>query len=186
MGGSTISEADDETLAARAQRGDDAAFAALVRRYEQPLYAYAHRMLHNAADAEDVFQETFLRVHRRFLQFDSTRLFKPWLYRIATNVCRDRQRSWWRQPTVALTELPMAPVDPGPGPDAVAIMGETQKRLEQAVARLPDKQRAVFLLARYEDMPYDQIAVALGIPVGTVKSRMNKAVTFLRERMRIR
>ena len=176
---------------ARIQGGDAAAFALLVRRYEGPLFAFLRRFLGNATDAEDVFQETFLKVHTNRGRFRLDAPFKPWLYRIATNAAKDRLRARKRRRMLSIfsahpstPDVPLADTlpAPGPGPDAIAEASETAARLEAAVAKLPEKHRAVFLMARYEEMPYAAIAEALGIPEGTVKSRMNKAVaTLLKE-----
>ncbi|HUW61387.1 MAG TPA: sigma-70 family RNA polymerase sigma factor [Candidatus Bathyarchaeia archaeon] len=182
-------ETPDAVLVDRARSGDADAFAALVRRYERPLYAYARRMLRSADEAEDVFQETFLRVHLHLDRFREGAPFRPWLYQIATNLCRDRQRWWRRRPQVSLDSArggqPDAPTyadtlaAPDPGPDRLAREAEAAERLENAVARLPVKQRAVFLMARYDGLSYDEISKILSIPVGTVKSRMNTAVNSL-------
>ena len=83
----------DEQLMAQSRRGDHRAFALLVRRYEAPLYGYLHRMLQNGADAEDAFQETFLRVYRNLHRFRPDSRFKPWVYPIAANLARDRLRA---------------------------------------------------------------------------------------------
>lgn len=178
----------DEVLAGRAQQGDTAAFDALVKRYEKRLFNYIRRIVGNAADAEDLFQETFLRVHRHIGRFRTSASFRPWLYRIATNLCRDHLRSSRRRLKISLD----APVYGAngrcmldsleastPGPREVAGRHELAERLERALGRLSLKHRSVFLMARYEGMPYEEIARALRIPVGTVKSRMNKAVDVL-------
>ena len=176
----------DEALAAQACRGDDYAFAQLVRRYEAPLYRYACRMLGNAAEAEDVFQETFLRVHQHLSHYRHGSLFQPWLYNIATNQCIDRLRRRKRRFFLSLDaaepgERPLGERLEGnaPAPDALAQAHETAERIEAAIARLPLKHRTVFLMARYEQMSYDDIARALGVPTGTVKSRMNKATAAI-------
>ncbi len=179
----------DEVLAARARCGEAQAFAALVRRYETPLFRYLRRMLGNAADAEDVFQETFLRVHQHLGRYRNDAPFRPWLYCIATNLCRDRLRYRRRHPVLAL-DAPIgtesgAPSwgerlpSQAPAPDCAVREEESARRLQAALAKLHVKQRSVFLMARYEGMPYEEIAKTLRIPVGTVKSRMNKAVHFL-------
>lgn len=182
-------EHSDEELMARASRGDADAFAALVRRYEKPLYGYVRRMLGNGVDAEDVFQDTFLRVHQHAGRYRHGAPFRPWLYKIATNLCRDRLRKRRRHPQVSLDRpagfdadrpSPLDRVEDGcAGPDQTARKAEATVRLQEALGELPEKQRAVFLMARYDEMSYDEIARSLQVPVGTVKSRMNKAVHFL-------
>ena len=182
-------EHSDEKLMAQAADGDADAFAALVRRYEKPLYQYLRRMLGSRTDAEDVFQETFLRVHQHAGRYRRGEPFRPWVYKIATNLCRDRLRKRRRHPQVSLDAPVGADADkPSPlervtdghaSPDQSARKAEALVRLQEALGELPAKQRAVFLMARYDEMPYDEIAQSLQVPVGTVKSRMNKAVHFL-------
>ena len=177
----------DETLIARVKAGEQLAFSILVHRYEGPLFNYLRRLLHNAADAEDVFQETFLRVYQQARRFRDGAPFRPWLYRIATNAANDRLRKRGRRAEVSLDGSPgLASALPSKknSPDAAAREAETIARLESAISGLPMKQRAVFLMARYEGMAYAGIAEALQIPVGTVKSRMNKAVQYLMHAMK--
>ncbi len=178
----------DEALMSRAQSGDTGAFEVLVRRYETPLFNYIRRTTGSAADAEDLFQETFLRVYQHRERFRRGAPVRPWVYQIATNLCRDVLRKRRRRPQVSLdaasptangTSLMDTAKANDPAPSAVAGAHELGERLERALARLSVKHRSVFLMARYDGMPYEDIARALRIPVGTVKSRMNKAVDFL-------
>jgi len=178
----------DEALMARVKAGDQDALAVLVRRYEQPLFNYACKMLGNRSDAEDVFQETFVRVHYNRLGFWSNAPFRPWLYRIATNLCKDRLRYRKRRPEVPVSSLRQDDGWPDPvaqwasnttRPDEAAMARERAERMEIALAALSVKHRAVFLMAHQEGLSYAEIAKALWIPVGTVKSRMNKAVAQL-------
>jgi RNA polymerase sigma-70 factor (ECF subfamily) len=169
--------------------GDAGAFERLVRRYESPLFNYTCRLLGNRADAQDVFQETFLRVFKHRARYRAGAPVRPWFYRIATNLCRDRLRYRRRHGATSLDvpaqgDLEGRPLadtlaNGHPKPDAEARGKELEQRLAQAIGRLPLKQRSVFLLARYHGMAYGEIARSLRIPTGTVKSRMNKAVSFL-------
>ncbi|GMV91495.1 MAG: RNA polymerase sigma24 factor [Candidatus Hydrogenedentota bacterium] len=184
----------DETLMAAARDGDMEAFGRLVRRYEAPLFTYLRRMTGNAAEAEDVFQETMLRLYRSRDRYDPSSPLRPWLYRIATNCSCDRLRYLRRRLAVSLDRFGGAESDGPPlaeripdahaSADASARESELRERLEAAIARLPMRHRAVFLMARHEGMPYDAIGECLGIPVGTVKSRMNKAVRLLMDELR--
>lgn len=175
----------DEALMVRVKAGDHDALAVLVRRYEQPLFNYACKMLGNRSDAEDVFQETFLRVHLHCRRFWGQAPFRPWLYRIATNLCKDRLRYRKRRPEVPVASLRADEDWPDPvgqwaatseRPDEASMARERAERMERALTQLSVKHRAVFLMAHQEGLPYAEIARALRIPVGTVKSRMNKAV----------
>ncbi len=175
----------DEELMAAVQDGDEQAFTALVRRYERPLYGYLRRLVRSNADAEDLFQEAFLRVYAHRRRYKRGRPFRPWLYRIATNLARDGQRYRARHPETpleaALDNLGHGDRAAAPGGNPVehSMAHETEARLEKALNALPLKQRSVFVMARYQGMEYGEIANTLQIPVGTVKSRMNKAVNAL-------
>ena len=184
----------DEALMAAICDDSGEAFEALVRRYESPLYNYAFRVLDNREDARDVFQETFLRVYQHRARYRRGAPVRPWIYRIATNLCRDKLRARRRRPTISLDasisrEADAKPLrdtlsDNRPGPAAEARAVELEIRLRAALQKLPIKQRSVFVMARYQDMPYTEIARALFVPVGTVKSRMNKAVSFLMDELK--
>jgi len=177
-------EPADEGLMAMAQRGDGPAFERLVKRYEHRLFNYIRRMVGSSADAEDLFQETFLRVYRHRNRFRTSARFRPWVYRIATNLCRDHLRYRRRRPALSLnapagdagTALADTVAAPNPGPEEYARERELAAHIEAAIGRLSLKHRSVFVMARYEGMAYGDIARALRIPVGTVKSRMNHAV----------
>jgi RNA polymerase sigma-70 factor, ECF subfamily len=180
----------DEALMAQVIEGDDDALATLIHRYEGPLFNYARKMLGNASDAEDVFQETFHRVHQHRRRFWRGSRFRPWLYRIATNLCKDRLRCRKRRPEVNASALERDgewdgsdPVARRPSesmaPDEKAAANELADHMATALANLSVKHRAVFLMAPQDGMPYEEIAKTLRIPTGTVKSRMNKAVNQL-------
>ncbi|MCC6793748.1 MAG: sigma-70 family RNA polymerase sigma factor [Candidatus Hydrogenedentes bacterium] len=186
-------ESDERLMAAICDDSGEA-FETLVHRYESPLYNYAFRVLDNREDARDVFQETFLRVYKHRPRYRRGAPVRPWIYRIATNLCRDKLRARRRRPTIPL-DAPASrdpdakPVvdtlpDGRPNPAADAGAAELQARLHSALQRLPIKQRTVFVMARYQNMPYSEIARALFIPQGTVKSRMNKAVQFLMDELK--
>lgn len=181
-------EPPDEALMARVRDGDEQALDALVRRYEHALFNYARKMLGRAEDAEDVFQEAFVRVYQHRTRYRAGAPFRPWLYRITTNLCRDRLRYRKRRPEVNTSGLARDGAEEdflswvpahGGGPREAAVAGEMAVRMRDALANLHVKHRAVFLMAHQEGMPYAEIAVALRVPVGTVKSRMNKAVSQL-------
>ncbi|MCP4643506.1 MAG: RNA polymerase sigma factor [bacterium] len=181
----------DEDLVALAREGRQDAFGQLVKRYEGRLFNYIRRMVSSAADAEDLFQDTFLKVYSNLDRFRTGAPFRPWVYRIATNTCRDHLRRSRYRRTVPLNggsdagTVPLADRIPatGPGPSEEAREAEAAARLSAAVEKLPVKHRAVFIMARYDGLGYDEIACALRIPVGTVKSRMNKAVGVLLKEM---
>lgn len=177
----------DEALVADAKVGDMKAFEALVRRYERPLFNYIRRFVGNVSDAEDIFQDTFVRVHGSLWRFRVSSPFKPWLYCIASNRCIDllrrRQRTSPSAPGTQTRENRTdASSERPPRPDAnCATSGHTalSEILEAAIRELRPKVRAVYLMARYESIPHEEIAGALRIDTDTVKLRINKAVKHL-------
>ena len=171
----------EEMIIVALQQGEQGALAVLMRRYEGSLFNYLFRLTGSREDAQDLFQDSFVRVFRRAQQYDASRPFKPWLYQIATNLCRDTWRKRGRRHETALLDEDVKTESAGPG--EIAAAREQATVLATAVAALPLKQRAVFVMARYQDMPYEQIGAALEIPVGTVKSRMHKAVSTLMKKM---
>lgn len=161
----------------RAQQGERMALGSLVHRYEKPLYNYLYRMLGQAEEAEDCFQDSFIKVQKNLPSYKADMPFKPWLYRIAGNTARDQIRKRKHRQHATLTEQEASATTA----DSAAREHELQERLEQALARLSEKHREVFLMARYQSMDYESISQALDIPVGTVKSRMRKATQQLKQ-----
>jgi RNA polymerase sigma-70 factor (ECF subfamily) len=181
----------DEDLFRRCRVGcDQAAFESLVRRYETELYGYLRRYLGNAEMAEDVFQATFLQVHLKQEQFEEGRRFRPWLYTIATNQAIDAQRRNKRHRMVSLDKH-TGEDDIGTLVDMLAGDGQTateQLQAEEArdwvrsaVDDLPEPLRAALVLVYHQGMKYREAADVLGIPVGTVKSRLHSALLKLNE-----
>ena len=184
----------DAELVARARRGDREAFDELVLRYQDRVYAMAQRMLGNRDDALDTAQEIFLSVYRGLDRFEGASRFSTWLYRVTVNRCRDELR---RRATVKHTRpaslhaaadrddaAQPEPASTNPGPEERAIGREAAALLEQAIGELPEDAREVLLLRDVEDLAYDDIAAVLEVPVGTVRSRLNRARTLLRDRIR--
>lgn len=183
----------DEQLLARLRTGDREVFGPLVRRYERELYGYLRRYLGDDDLADDVFQTTFLAVFRKIKQYEPGRAARPWLYTIATNQAIDALRKRNRQAdrrSDALTAKdeegeprPLFELLPsiGDGPPDHAVRGEERERVRACVSRLPDLLREVILLAYFQGMKYRDIADALEIPLGTVKSRLHAALVKLTE-----
>ena len=175
--------ASDEHLLSAYLCGDEAMFAELVRRYEQPLHAFICRLTGEPSVAPDLFQETFVRVVEHAGSFEGRSRFKTWLYAIAANVCRSHLRKKKHRNTVPVDDAP-EPADDGPSPSRSAQGREVGQRIAKAVAALPVAQREVFVLKVYDEMTYVQIADALGRPVGTVKTQMRAALAKLRGELR--
>lgn len=188
-GGATLT---DEELLARFRAGDDsAAFESLVHRYERELFSYLRRYLGNAEMAEDVFQATFLQIHLKKEHFEEGRRFRPWLYTIATNQAIDAQRRNRRHRMVSLDHRTGDEGDVGSlvemlsGCEATADEkmenAEAREWVRGAVEELPDALKSTLLLVYNQGLKYREAADALGIPVGTVKSRLHAALHKLNE-----
>jgi RNA polymerase sigma-70 factor (ECF subfamily) len=159
------------------QAGDERALALLMERFQGPLYGFLLRRVGDAAD--DVFQESWIRVVRARDRFDPTRRFSTWLFQIANNLCRDRHRRVSaRQRALDAFRVEDATVRPGPpGPEP------REDRMREVVLALPDRLREVLVLRYYEDLDEAEMAEVLRIPRGTVKSRLHAAVRALRARL---
>lgn len=175
----------DEALFARVRNGDDAAaFETLVHRYERELFAYLRRFLGDASLAEDVFQSTFLAVHRKRAKYVEGRPFRPWLYAIATNQAIDAQRRNRRHRMASLDRamrdgdgsFAASVADAHPTGDDTVAQRDAEVWLLAALDRLPEPLRRTLALVYRSGLKHREVADALGIPVGTVKSRVNTAI----------
>jgi len=168
---------DEAFLVARARTGDREAFAELVRRYQRLVFAVSYRLLGDPDLAEDVVQDTFIRAFFSLERFRGTTM-RAWLLRIAHNAALDQLRARARRPTVPLEQAgEHAAFDL---PESSIEQAGLRAALEAALAALPVEQRAVVVLADVEGLPYEEIAQALGLPLGTVKSRLARARVRLR------
>ncbi len=158
-------------------RGDLEAFEALFRQFQSEVYSWIVRIVRDSGVAEDLTVETFWRIYRAHAHFDPTRSFGAWARRIATNVALDYLKRV--RPEVELVES-MAREEP-PNP---ALRRDVQERIARGFKRLPAKLRVAATLALVEERPYAEIAEALGISVGGVKSRVFRAVRRLREELK--
>jgi len=154
----------------------------LMRKYEKPLFAFICRILGSRREAEDLFQETFLRIFQKRGTYREGMPFPPWMYRICLNLCRDHQRERMRKPEKLFHDEKQS--EQIADPKARMTRNLIVYRVKMAVNGLPEKLRHVFLLHNYQGLTYSEIAETLDIPVGTVKSRMNLAVTHLAEELR--
>jgi RNA polymerase sigma-70 factor (ECF subfamily) len=188
-----LSTCNDEDLLARFRKGQTDAFGVLVGRYERELYGYLRRFVGDANLAEDVFQNTFLQLVVKIGQYEPGRPVRPWLYTIATNQAIDALRRKGRHQALSLDHhreessngdarsLMEALQSAAPGPLDRAEGLELKERVRASVDRLPDFLRHVLILAYYQGLKYREIADILGIPVGTVKSRLHAALVKLNE-----
>lgn len=160
----------------------EAAFAHLVRKYQSKLYWHVRKMVVSHDDADDLLQEIFVKVWRALPNFRQDAQLYTWLYRIATNECLGFLSSKKRQAFRPMTEASEAlaanlEADEMPGADAIEL------KLQQAILTLPDKQRLVFNLRYYDEMPYEQMADVTGTSVGALKASYHHAARKIEEFM---
>jgi RNA polymerase sigma-70 factor (ECF subfamily) len=182
----------DEALMARYQKGEVAAFAELVARHEKRLWNFVRRFVADAATAEDLLQEVFMRVVRSAAEWQPSAKFSTWLLTIARNLCTDNARRGAVRRADSLDQTPgVAPDDSGThriehlatsggNAEQAAIEREIAVRVDAAISDLPVEQREVFLMREVMDMSFAEIAAATGSGEPTVKSRMRYALERLR------
>jgi RNA polymerase sigma-70 factor (ECF subfamily) len=168
---------NEAELIAQAQQGDRGAFGQLVRRHRGGVINVVYRMCGDANLADEAAQEAFIRAWQHLPGYRPRSPFRNWLYRIATNSARDALRREVR--TVDIDTVSVT--DSTQGPQAAVEAQELGERVQQAVLSLPPASRAVLVLREYEGLSYKEIADTLGIPIGTVMSRLNYARNLLRE-----
>jgi len=177
----------DEQLLADYLAGQPDAFELLVRRHSQELFRFLVRFTGSAATAEDIVQDTFLQVHLSAASFDRSRRLKPWLFTIAANKARDLLRSRARRPEVPLDARVGVDEDESQrfldfladvehSPSASLEQEEEREFVRSVLGKMPDHLREVLILSYYHRFPYKEIAEILGVPLGTVKSRLHAAV----------
>jgi RNA polymerase sigma-70 factor (ECF subfamily) len=189
-----VQKASDHALLEETLAGDEDAFAELVSRYRNQITSYIYRMTNDYDGAVDLAQETFMRVYRAANRYQTTHAFSTYIYRIATNLAISELRKRKRRRLVSLTGLLSggegeevrdfdAP-DERPLPDANLVDTEQRRVVKKAISTLPEKYRAPLVLRDVEGKSYDEIAAILQTSEGTVKSRINRARNFLRDKMR--
>lgn len=183
---------DEQIIAEYLKSGDRDLFAVLVGRYEKELFAYLGRYLNDRELAMDAFQGAFLQVHLKADQFDVTRRFRPWLYRIATNQAIDLRRKGAKHDILSL-DVPLGNSGDGEATGrqllednqtSVQLNLEKKEQIEflrRKLDELPENYYTVVQMVYFQGWKYRDVAEALDVPVGTVKSRMNTAISKLAE-----
>jgi RNA polymerase sigma-70 factor (ECF subfamily) len=186
-----VRDDSDESLMLRYRDGDVRAFEVLVTRHRKPVYNFILRFVRDGAHAEDVLQETFLRLVKSADSYEKTAKFTTWMYTIARNLCVDAARRGKHRKAASL-DAPVGADDDGAtlmdmvasseaGADRNTINRELALRIRKAIDALPEEQREIFLLREVSDLQFNEIAQIVGIPENTVKSRMRYALEKLRE-----
>jgi len=185
----------DEQLNELCKERNSSALEELLARYRNPLMGFIYSVIRDYHQAQDIFQETFVRVYREAHRFRTGAVFKTWLYTIAMNRCRDSIRRSKRRPTISLESEwgasdgkseqrimeRVASADPGPREEAGGR--EMEDILQRELSGLSEEHRKVVILSRVNGFKYNEIAEILGIPSGTVRSRLHYALGELRKRM---
>ena len=185
----TSDQTQDRDLVRRCLKNDQEAFRELLGRYERPVFGIVRRMIRDEEDARDLAQEAFVRAFKNLKQFDQTRKFSSWLFRIANNLCIDHYRRR-KLDTVPLTrhvdgeeeetwDLP----DPTSSPAESYSDRERSRRLLASVESLPPVYRMVILLRHQQGLAYDEIAEVTELPLGTIKARIHRAHRLLKEKL---
>lgn len=182
---------DDAALIAACQAGSKEAFDRLITKYQRRVYTFAYRLTGNAEDAADVAADTFVRLYTSLGSFRGHSSFVTWLYRVVTNLyldSRKKKRVRQTQSLDEMVELEESSVqrqydDERPSPQEIAEGNERTAALQQAIASLPEYQRVMVVMYHVDGMAYEEIAEALQLPIGTVKSRLNRARLALRHKL---
>jgi RNA polymerase sigma factor (sigma-70 family) len=172
---------DDTELMRRVQRDDEAALGALMRRWERPVKSVIARLVLNAREAEDLAQETFVRVWQQRGKFRPEATFRPWIFSIALNLARNRLRWWRSRPEVALDAWTETSAN-----DTGATHAEHTERtaaIRDAIAALPADLREAIVLFEYERLSHAEIAVAVNATPKAVENRIARARQRLREKL---
>lgn len=179
---------DDLELVERSRSGDLDAFEKLIGRYEKKVFTAIYRFVGNYADASDLAQETFIRVYQSLASFRGDCSFATWVYRISANVCRDELRHRSRRRNISLEEMTSVPggkEHPAGGvrsPEEIYECNELQHMVQECLHELPEEFRLVLIMRELQGLTYDEIAAALDISPGTVKSRLNRGRKALKQK----
>jgi RNA polymerase sigma-70 factor (ECF subfamily) len=176
------------------KKRDSTAFEVLMSQYQRPVFNLMYRMLGNREEAEDLSQEVFVTVFKKIDTFRGESLLSTWIFRIATNICKNRQkylgRRYYDRPAQKAGLENIADGQRNAGtcasvsrPDETVEGYQTERLLQQAIGDLEEDQKLVLILRDIENMSYDDIAAITGLPLGTVKSRLHRARMLLKEKL---
>ncbi len=185
----TLVEQSDAELVRHTLCGDKSAYNTLVLRYQRQVYNLAYRMLGNAEDSGDLVQDTFIRAYGALASFRQDASFLTWLYKIASNLCIDQLRSRKTRSALSLDSEREEGREPANenrcnAPEDMAVRGAVQEVVHHAIQNLPERYRQVVVMRHLQDMSVEEIATALDLPTGTVKTHLFRAREMLRGRLR--
>ncbi len=173
----------DEDLCLEMQAGSESALEVLVHRYHGPIHGFIYRQLRDENAAQDLVQETFIRICTRIKQYRYPEPFRPWLYRIALNICRDYWKSSAYRQRQEADELLETTEDNQANIASIYDWQETRTEVRQAIGGLPEIYREVLILRFYQDLKLAEIAEALDLPLGTAKWRLFRALSLVKQRL---
>lgn len=165
------------------QKGDMVMFNQMVDRYKDRLMNVIGRMLSSQEEAEDIVQETFVRVYQHRQSFNFKHCFSTWIYTIALNLARNELRKRRKFKFYDITEMQGNESEFAVDPE---VPNNLPQALNKAISQLPEKYRIAFVLRDVQELPYEEVAKILDVPLGTVKSRVNRARLMLREKLQPR
>jgi RNA polymerase sigma-70 factor (ECF subfamily) len=183
----------DAVLMLRVKRGDRAAFTELVEKYKQPVMNFVYRSLRDETEAEDLAQNVFLQVYKSRARYERTAKFSTWLFTIARNLCLNEIRRRSRHPAESLEETHAEHEDQPSRqyedkkvllPTENVLHGELAKKIEEALAELPENQRTAILLCRQDELSYEEIAEVLGCSLSATKSLIHRGRETLKEKLK--
>ncbi len=187
----TADSATDEELMVRVQSNDTRAFEELVERYQDPLYTFVSRFVGPGPHVQDILQDTFIRVWRHRRRYKTVAKFSTWVYTIAGNLAKTELRRRKIRRSVPIRTGGESPedesvdvIDDGPAPDESTRLREIRERVKAEMGRLPEVYRAAVVLRDLQDKSYEEISEILGVPVGTVKSRVNRGRARLQKKLK--
>lgn len=173
----------DQEVVARCLSGDRDAFAILVERYGGRVYNVALRIVGDPDAASDCAQEALVRAYKSLHRYDPTLPFGPWVLKIAVNASRTHLRTWHAHEDPAGDDLPDSAEPTEAGPEPIAVRREEVAEVLEAMAELPPAYRAALVLRHIQELSYQEVADALELPMGTVKTHLHRARAALRARM---
>jgi RNA polymerase sigma-70 factor (ECF subfamily) len=177
----------DRALIRRVQAGDGDAFEVLVVKYQERIFRLIRRLLRNPDQVEDLAQEVFIRAYRSLGSFKGEASFYTWLYKIALNSCRNYYRSLGRRPEGSVVDNESVLTNrasAGYSPEREAVRSEFWRSVRGSLEELPEEQREAVVLCDLEGMSYDEMAAVIGIPVGTVRSRVFRGRRSLQRKLK--
>ena len=175
------SKRDDDALMMGVAQGEEAAFRLLVQRWEGQVLAFAIHMLGSREEAEDLVQDTFVKVFRSAAGYRASGQFHGWLFRIAGNLARSKLRRRKIVRWISFDPAAHETAGPGPTPEEVLMAGQTAGQVQAALARLPGRQRQALVLHRFQGMRYKEIAVTMQTSLAGVESLIQRGMVALRQ-----